>query len=75
MPNEGLTDTTDQISQGSSLKKYLPAYQVRMGLEYMAPFDDLRDAIAAGKLLKQDYPTRSVAVVDTTQGFLVIDLD
>jgi hypothetical protein len=56
-------------------QNYQPAYEVHMGSEYHGAYDDLRDAIAAGKLLRSTYLTGAIGVIDRTSGFPVIDID
>ena len=63
------------MEQTTTKRKYLPAYQLRMGSEHQGSYEDLRDAIAAGKLLRSDYQSGSIRIIDLTSGFLVIDID
>ena len=56
-------------------QNYQPAYEVHLGSEYHGIYNDLRDAIAAGKLLRSTYPTGAIGVIDSTSGFPVIDID
>lgn len=63
------------IEQTTTKRKYLPAYQLRMGSEHQGSYENLRDAISAGKRLRSDYPRGSIRIIDVTSGFLVIDID
>lgn len=58
-----------------SLRDAGPAFRIRVGYEARAAYDDLRDAIRAGRMMKQDHPTMSVTVVDARTGLYVIDFD
>ena len=68
--------STMECATAKSLhQNYQPAYEVHLGSEYHGVYDDLREAIAAGKLLRSTYPTGAIGVIDRTSGFPVIDID
>lgn len=74
-----MTATTNRMSPEDSPVRSPhdrgPSFRIRVGYETRVACDDLRDAIRAGRLLKQDHPTKSVTVVDARTGLYVIDFD
>ena len=67
--------TMECVTSEALHQNYQPAYEVHLGSEYHGVYDDLRDAIAAGKLLRSTYLTGAIGVIDSTSGFPVIDID
>ena len=66
----------DQVMKAMTERhRYKPAYALRMGSDNFGSYDDLRDAIREAKRLREANADHHVLVVDTTTGFLVIDID
>lgn len=68
-------ELNDQMAKAmSNYRDYKPAYELRVGSENFGSFHDLRDAITEAKRLREANTVGPVLVVDTTTGFLVIDI-
>ena len=68
-------ELNDQMAKAmSEYMNYKPAYELRMGSEKFGSYDDLRDAITEAKRIREADTDQPVLVVDTTTGFLVIDI-
>lgn len=71
---EGAGSEVCEWSDGASYPDFR-RLKIRIGFETRAAFDDLRDAIAAARLMKRDHPTQSVSIVYGATELLVIDFD